>query len=221
MTAGLILLIVTGVLVAFGVGQRALDRLRLTDTQAFVVIALTILLGFVPAIPLGRVQVNLGGCVVPLALCVYLFVKADTVWEKGRSVLAAVVTGGVVWAMMRFLPNEPERMWMDPNWLYGLAAAAVAWVLGRSRRCAFIGGTLGVLLAQTASVIPVWTRGVSQPLILGGAGAFDAVVIAGVLGVMAAELAGEITERIVRGKKRPSRVFRDGAFVDPGKEERK
>ena len=50
---------------------------------------------------------------------------------------------------------------------------------------------------------------------------FDAVVIAGVLGVMAAELAGEITERIVRGKKRPSRVFRDGAFVDPGKEERK
>ena len=47
------------------------------------------------------------------------------------------------------------------------------------------------------------------------------MVIAGVLGVMAAELAGEITERIVRGKKRPSRVFRDGAFVDPGKEERK
>ena len=109
MTAGLILLIVTGVLIAFGVGQRALDRLRLTDTQAFVVIALTIALGFVPAIPLGRVQVNLGGCVVPLALCVYLFVKADTAWEKGRSVLAAVVTGGVIWAMMRFLPNEPDR----------------------------------------------------------------------------------------------------------------
>ena len=59
MTAGLILLIVTGVLIAFGVGQRALDRLRLTDTQAFVVIALTIALGFVPAVPLGRVQVNL------------------------------------------------------------------------------------------------------------------------------------------------------------------
>ena len=221
MTAGLILLIVTGVLIAFGVGQRALDRLRLTDTQAFVVIALTIALGFVPAIPLGRVQVNLGGCVVPLALCVYLFVKADTAWEKGRSALAAVVTGGVIWAMMRFLPNEPERMWTDPNWLYGLAAAAVAWVLGRSRRCAFISGTMGVLLAQTASVSPVWMRGVNQPLTLGGAGAFDAVVIAGVLGVMAAELAGEITERIVRGKKRPSRVFRDGAFVDPGKEERK
>ena len=34
MTNGFILLIITGLLILFGVGQRVLDRLRLTDRQA-------------------------------------------------------------------------------------------------------------------------------------------------------------------------------------------
>ena len=40
MSIGLILLIVAGVLVLFGVGQRVLDKLRLTDKQALLFIAL-------------------------------------------------------------------------------------------------------------------------------------------------------------------------------------
>lgn len=213
MTFGSVLLIVTGLLIAFGVGQRALDRLRLTDAQAYVWIALILALGFVPEVPLGPVEVNLGGCVIPLGLSLYLFVRADSPWERVRSLLAALATGAAVWALMRFLPDEPATVLANPNWLYGLSAALVAWLLGRSRRCAYIGGTLGVLLAQTASVIPVWLSGKEQVLSLGGAGAFDAVVIAGFLGVMLSELAGEITERVRRGKQRPHREFRDGEFV--------
>lgn len=213
MTIGMILLIITGLLIAFGVGQRALDRLRLTDGQAYFFIAAIILLGFVPDIPLGPVRVNLGGCVVPLILCVYLFVKGEA-HEKWRSIIAVLVTGAAVWALMRYLPNEPETMPMEPNWLYGIAAAVIAYVLGRSRRCAFIGGVVGVLLAQTASAVPVWMAGKAQTLSLGGAGAFDSVVVAGFLGVMLAEILGEVIERIVRGKKRPSMEFRDGEFVE-------
>lgn len=213
MTVGLILLIVTGIIIAFGVGQRALDRLRLTDSQAFVFMALVIVLGFVPEIPLGRTSVNIGGCLLPLGMSAYLFIKADTGWERVRCVIAAAVTGAAVWALMRFLPDEPDALPFEPNWLYGIAAAVVAYLLGRSRRCAFVGGTLGVILAQIVSVAPVWLSGTEQTLALGGAGAFDAVVVAGFGGVMLAEIAGEITERIVRGKKRPQRVFRDGEFV--------
>ena len=51
MSIGLIILIITGLLVIFGAGQRALDRLRLTDKQALLCIALIIGLGFVPDIP--------------------------------------------------------------------------------------------------------------------------------------------------------------------------
>jgi len=213
MTIGLILLIITGLLIAFGVGQRALDRLRLTDAQAYVFIALIIGLGFVPEIPLGPVEVNLGGCVIPLILSVYLFIKADTAWERWRAIIASVVTGGAIWALMRFVPGEPDRLPFEPNWIYGIAAAVIAYALGRSRRCAFIGGVMGVLLAQTASLIPVWNAGVTQTLVLGGAGAFDTVVIAGFLGVMLAEVVGELFERIKRGDKRPTREFKDGEFV--------
>lgn len=189
----------------------------MTDAQAYVFIALIIGLGFVPDIPLGPVAVNLGGCVIPLILSVYLFIKADTAWERWRAIIASVVTGGAVWALMRYLPDEPETMRFEPNWIYGVAAAVIAYVLGRSRRCAFIGGVVGVLLAQTATAIPVWTSGVAQQLVLGGAGAFDTVVIAGFLGVVLAELLGEIFERIKRGHQKPTREFKDGDFV---KEER-
>ena len=213
MTFGMIILIVTGLLIAFGLGQRALDRLRLTDGQAYVFIAMIIVLGLVPEIPLGRVRINIGGALVPLGMCVYLFVKADTAWERWRSLIAAAATGAVVWAMMRFLPDEPDEIPFEINWLYGIAAAAVAYLLGRSRRGAFIGGVMGVMLAQTASVVPVWLKGAEQPLVLGGAGVFDAVIVAGLLGVMLAEIAGEITERIVRGRQRPQREFRGGEFV--------
>ena len=40
MSVGLILLIVAGLLVLLGVGQRVLDKLRLTDKQALLFIAL-------------------------------------------------------------------------------------------------------------------------------------------------------------------------------------
>lgn len=213
MIIGTILLIITGILIAFGAGQRALDRLRLTDRSAYALIAAIILLGFVPSIPLGRVRINMGGCVIPLILSIWLFIKADP-REKLRSLIAALITGAAIWAIMRFLPDEPDAIPMEPNWLYGVAAAVIAYVLGRSRRCAFIGGVTGVLIAQTASVIPVWLSGNPQTLNLGGAGAFDSVVVAGVLGVMLSELIGEITERIVRGRKRPSMEFRDGEFVE-------
>ena len=215
MTFGMILLIVTALLIAFGVGQRALDRLRLTDVHAYVLIGLIIAAGFLPEIPLGRVKLNVGGCLIPVGMCVYLFIKADTAWERWRSLIAAAGTGAVIWALMRFLPDEPDAIPFEPNWLYGIAAAAVAYLLGRSRRGAFIGGVTGVIIAQLASVTPVWLSGNPQTLNLGGAGAFDAVVVAGFLGVMVAELAGEITERIVRGRQRPQREFRDGEFVDP------
>ena len=111
MSIGLIVLIVTGLLVIFGAGQRALDRLRLTDRQALLFIALIIALGFLPDIPLGgEVTVNLGGCVMPLILCVYLFVRAGTWMERGRAIAASLVTGAVCYIIGRYTADEPETI---------------------------------------------------------------------------------------------------------------
>ena len=52
MTTGLILLLIAGVLVLLGVGQRVLDKLRLTDRQALLWIALILAGGLIPEIPI-------------------------------------------------------------------------------------------------------------------------------------------------------------------------
>ena len=208
MSIGLIVLIVTGLLVIFGAGQRALDRLRLTDRQALLFIALIIALGFLPDIPLGgEVTVNLGGCVMPLILCGYLFVRAGTWMERGRAIAASLVTGAVCYIIGRYTADEPEAITFDPNYLYGVAGGVIAYLFGRSRRAAFIAGVTGVLIADVIASIEVWTQGVPQTLSLGGAGAYDAVVISGILAVLLSELIGEVRERMARGRRGPDREY--------------
>ena len=206
MTIGMSILIVVAILILLGVGQRVLDRMRLNDKLALLFIALIIGLGFVPDIRVTDVfAFNLGGAVVPLALCIYLFVKADTAWERWRSILASIVTGAAIFAIGMFAPDEPETITVDPILLYGLAAGLIAYVFGRSRRCAFIAGVVGMMLSNTANAIYVWSKGVPQDFVLGGAGAFDGIVIASIVAVLLAELLGEIIERMKRGTQRPTR----------------
>ena len=201
MTIGTILLLLTGLLVLFGAGQRALDRLRLTDRQAIAFIVLIIAGGFLPDISITNTfAFNIGGALIPLALSVWLFFKADTSVERARSVVATLVTAVTVYALGRVLPSEPEAMIVDPNYIYGVAAGVIAYLFGRSRRCAFIAGVVGVMLSQAASWLTVLRSGVSQRLVLGGAGGYDVIVISGLLAVMLAELVGEFVERVSRGR---------------------
>ena len=214
MTIGLILLVVAGVLLLLGAGQRVLDRLRLTDRQALLLIALIIAGGFIPDIPVTPLfSFNIGGALIPLGLCVYLWIKADTATEKIRTIAAALVTGAAVYALGRFMPYEPETIVIDPGYMHGLAAGVIGYLFGRSRRGSFIAGTLGVMLSSVFSAATVWSRVIDQRLVLGGAGAFDVIVITGLIAVLLSELIGETFERIKRGKQRPMREFKNGEFV--------
>ncbi len=202
MSAGLMLLTIAAVLVFCGLLQRVLDRMYLTDRQALFLIGAMIAGTFLPNIPLGPVSINLGGGVIPLAVCGYLLVKADSPIERWRSLFGAVLTGGTVYALSVLLPAEAEALPLDPMWLYGLCGGVIAWVLGRSRRGAFICGVAGVVLADIASAVSAALQGYQVQLVLGGAGIADAVVISGVIGVLLCEMLGETLERIARRRVR-------------------
>lgn len=201
MSLAMLLLTVVAVLIFFGVLERVLDRMRLTDRAALVLIALMFIGTLIPNIVLGAVSISIGGAVIPLGVCVYLLCRADSAKEVIRSLIGAVLTGAAIYGLSVLLPDEPEEMFMDPNLLYGLAGGVIAYVLGRSRRGAFICGVVGVILADVVTAIINWNRGIDQQLVLGGAGIADTVVISGVLAVLLAELVGEILERITRGRK--------------------
>ncbi len=214
MPLGLTLLVVASILVLFGVGHQVLDRMRLNDKTALLFMAGIFIGGLLPDISLGnRFSINLGGAVIPLILAVYLFVKAGTAKEKWRSVLASLVAGAVIYVAGRLLPHEPESMFFDPNYAYGIIAGVVAYLFGRSRRASFIAGIMGVILADIAQGIENIVRGIPAPIRIGSAGAVDAVVISGFLAVLLAEVVGELRERLQGGTEKKHMRFDHGEFT--------
>ncbi len=216
MPIGYILLIVVSLLIVFGVAQRVLDRMRLTDRQALLFVAAIFIGGIIPDIQLGRVSFNIGGALVPFALCVYLFIKAGTAKERWRAIASSVLAAATVFGLGRLFPDEPESMPFDINYLYGLAAGLIAYLFGRSRRSAFIGGVMGVLLGDiTQGIVNSFNGLTTTPIRLGGAGALDVVIISGVSAVLLAEVIGEIRERLQGGsaKKEAGLEFDEGEFV--------
>ena len=212
MSVGLTLLVIVTILVLLGVCRGVLDKMGLNDRQALIITGALFVGGLIPDIPLGgEVYVNIGGALIPLAVCVYLIVRAGTAKERVRALIGALVTGLAVYWLGRFMPDEPEAIAFDPNYIYGLAGGLTAYLLGRSRRGAFVAGVLGVMGADIYQAVELRARGVNQALHLGGAGAVDVIVIAGLTGVILAEVVGEIIERVTRGSTRDeSREFKDG-----------
>lgn len=214
MPVGMIVLLVVGVLVYFGIAQRILDRMRLTDKQALLFIAAIVVGSFID-IPLMsspvEVSVNVGGALLPVFLSLWLIVKADETAERVRAIVAAVLVAAAVWLGSRYLPYEPENMFLDPKLLYGLSAGLIAYLAGRSRRSAFIGGVLGIVLSDIVHMITLINAGIPGRTDIGGAGAFDVVIIAGIVAVMIAELVGETREKLqggpVLGPNRPEGLF--------------
>jgi len=200
MPIGSILLVIVAVAAFFGLLQRTLDRMGLTDRATVLWIAAIIAGSYLdlPLIAQPELRVNVGGGLVPLVLAGYLYTKAAPGWERNRAILAPVGTAVVVYALARLLPADATDLYISPLYVYAIAAGTVAYLLGRSRRSAFIAGTVGVVLTDLFHYIEIVARDLPGRTWVGGAGAFDAVIVAGVLAVGLAEVVGEFRERLVR-----------------------
>lgn len=212
MSFGMILLLVLALLVIFGVGQRVLDRMRLNDRTALLVMAAIFIGGLIPNITVGAVTFSIGGAVIPLLLCIWVLAKADSGKDVARGIIGSILTAVAIYWLGRLMPADPAQIVIDPNYVYGIAAGIIAYILGRSRRGAFISAVLGLLICDTFIGIMNWRQGIQQQIQLGTGGMLDAVVISGLLAVLLAELVGEAIERMVRGKGRQS--VEDGAVRD-------
>lgn len=210
---GIIILIVVSVLIYLGAAQRVLDRLRLTDRAALVILG-ALIVGSLIDIPftIGNIAfaINVGGALVPIALAVYLLSRAGTGLEVARALVAALITAVVVFGIGSFLmtgfPEPAGRFaFADIIYIYPVVAAVIAYAVGRSRRGAWIAATLGVLLADVFHGSLLATRGLTGLVHFGGAGVFDVVVVAGVLAVLLAEIAGELRERVQGGPRTEGR----------------
>jgi len=202
---GMIALLVVSILIYFGLAHRVLDRMRLTDKAALAVIAAMIIGSFID-IPLttGTVDtsINVGGGVIPVLLALYVLFRAGTAKEWIRTLGATAAAAVAIWFIgSRVMSGDPGARFdvLDPLWVYPIVGGGVAYLLGRSRRASFIAATLGVLSLDVINYFYLATRGIGGTVAIGGAGAFDAIVLAGLVAVLLAEIVGESRERLQGG----------------------
>jgi uncharacterized membrane protein len=201
---GLISLVIVSILIYFGVAHRVLDKLRMNDKSALAVIAAIIIGSFID-IPLGaRVTINAGG-VIAVILAIYVWLGAGTAWEKVRSIIAAIVVALSLYLAGRYLGADPEQIFIDPIYIYPLIAGVVGYLAGRSRRGAFFAAVIGVLSLDVTQYVYLMRTGLRGTVHVGGAGAFDSLILAGILAVLLAELIGESLERMQGGPKTEGR----------------
>ncbi len=207
---GIIILIVLSVVIYLGLAQRALDRMRLSDRGALLVIGAIIVGSYIniplPFLPFNT-SFNAGGALVPVGLAIYLLVRAGSGKEWTRALVGAAATAVVVYLIGSVINTgttmEPAGRYavIDPIYLYPLVGGIVAYLIARSRRGAFIAATLGVLLVDVLHYVWLLNQGApaSYTVSIGGAGAFDTIVLAGIVAVILAELIGESLERLSGG----------------------
>lgn len=216
---GMLALLVISILIYFGIGHRVLDRLRLSDKGALAVIAAIIVGSFVDIPISARLTINLGG-VIPIILAFYVLAGAGTRFEWIRAIAAAAVTAVVLYLAGRVMGADPEDMFIDPLYIYPIVAGIVGYIAGRSRRGAFFAAVMGVFALDVGHYI--WLARTGNPGIvhLGGAGAFDALVLSGILAVLLAEGVGETLERLQGGPRiegRPEELVRNLQEPEPAR----
>ena len=214
---GMIALIVVSILIYFGVAHRVLDRMRLTDKSALAVIAAIIVGSFIDIPLTARVTINVGGSIAVI-LALYVLLSAGTTMEKIRAIIAAAVTALALFIAARYLGAEPEQIFIDPIYLYPLIAGVVGYLAGRSRRGAFFAAVMGVFALDIGQYIYLMRTGVRGTVHVGGGGAFDSLIMSGILAVLLAELIGESLERVQGGPKtddRPEELIRNLKEPEP------
>ncbi len=213
--------IILALVIYLGLTQRVLDRMKLNDTQALVLVGLLFVGTFLPEIRVwGGLRVDIGGAIIPLVVAGYLLFTAGTGKERLRAILASLVTAAVIIAYNTYLPHEPTQSLpidLDPIWFPGVVAGLVGYVAGRSRRGAFIAGLTGVVLSDLwAAAVNVYLGAPNSLVSIGGAGILDASVLAAVIAVILAEIIGETREFLQGGpsKDRPPELLKGLANGD-------
>jgi len=131
---------------------------------------------FHPPVFTGRIiAINLGGCIIPSILALYLLRRAN--------IPKTLFSTGVVALVCYFIANPiPGVGIMIPFFIPPLVSAGIAMLLTRGRNAApvaYISGVMGTLLG--ADLLHIGDLPAVGILSIGGAGVFDGIFLTGIL----------------------------------------
>jgi uncharacterized membrane protein len=133
------------------------------------------------------VAVNVGGCLIPTGLAIYL---ATHLWRAGPQVqwaliVAALINIYICWRIARPIPGLGIAI---PAFVPPLVAVLAAWILLAGERydlvrapVAFVAGVSGPLIGADLLNLRKFERISAGVTSIGGAGTFDGIVISGLV----------------------------------------
>ena len=195
MSVSLVIISVVILIIMFGAGQRILDNLRLSDKEALVILVLICIGLMIPPIWIGQYFCfSIGGFLIPFGLSVYLLISCGWSRDLLRAFIGTILVAGLIYGLEWILPADPESVIIDNMFVYGVVAGVVAYILGRSRRNAFVACLFGLTLAELVQWIVNFANDTPSILGLGVGGAFGAYVVSIVIAVAVSEFLGRSFE---------------------------
>jgi uncharacterized membrane protein len=189
------LLIVLGIL-AGSVVNIPVWRVEREGEQIVEMIAIFGLSAWMPRLRRVRrdtvIAVNVGGCVIPVALAVW---QMSHLIEAGGRTLAALTAAATANVAVCFLVARPVAGVgiVMPGFLSPLTAVGVTWLLLMPESfaavrppVAFVSGVLGPLVGADLLHLKDITKVPMGMLSIGGAGTFDGIVLSGILAALLA-----------------------------------
>lgn len=203
MSVSLIIVSIIILLIMFGAGQKILDNLRLNDKEALVILVLICIGLLIPPIWIGEYFCfSIGGFLIPMGLSIYLLISCGWSRDLLRVFFGTLLVGAIIYGLEWILPADPENVLIDNMYVYGIVGGIVAYVLGRSRRNAFVSCLFGITLAQLVQWIINFVNDTPSILGLGVGGAFGTYVVAIIISVAVAEFLGRCFESAYGGKEK-------------------
>lgn len=153
-------------------------------------------LGWIPIVERAATQtilaVNVGGCIVPVAIAVYEI--SVLLHEPSRVQFALLVACAVnTFACYRVARPVPGLGIAMPGFVSPLVAVGLAWILLASPQygdvrapVAFVAGVCGPLIGADLLHYREFTRISAGVVSIGGAGTFDGIVLSGILAALLA-----------------------------------
>ena len=202
MSVSLWIVLIVIVLVMFGVGQRILDDLRLSDKSALIILVAIAIGLVIPPIWIGQYFCfSIGGFLIPLALSIYLLISCGK-RDLTRAIIGTVLVAGIIYGLEWLLPADPEEVVIDNMYIYGIVAGVVAYLLGRSRRNAFVSCLFGITFAQLVQWLINLCMDQKSILGLGVGGVFSTYIVAIIISVAVSEFMGRCIESVSADKEK-------------------
>ena len=212
MSVSLVIVSILILLVMFGAGQRILDNMRLTYKTALVILVAICIGLIIPPIWIGEYFCfSIGGFLIPLSVAIYLMIscgKRDLI----RCFIGIILVAGIIYGLEWILPSDPEEVVIDNMYLYGVVAGIISYLLGKSRRNAFISSLLGISLAQLIQWIINLSSDQKSILGLGVGGAFSTYIVAIIISVALCEFIGRCVEVSTPKKERKVYNFKTHSY---------